>query len=154
MSHALDHALRICKLVKYSPRGDAIFHKMKEELTLHVPGVHTFCPPHWTVKGNRLESIHRNYHSLSATWEESVTVVQQSEVTARINGVAAIMKQFKLLFCLMLADHVLKHIDNLSKTRQATNMSAIEAQQVSKLCVDTLEKTRDESSFDFYGLIA
>ena len=54
-----------------------------------------------------------------------MTVVQQSEVKAQINGVTAIMKQFKFVFCLMLVECVLKHTDNLSKTMQATNMSAI-----------------------------
>ena len=38
MSDVLDYALEICKLLKLSPRRDAIFHKLKEELSPHAPG--------------------------------------------------------------------------------------------------------------------
>ena len=36
MSDVLDHALEICKLLKFSPRKDAIFRNLKEELSPHV----------------------------------------------------------------------------------------------------------------------
>ena len=35
----LDHCLEICKLIKFSPRCDAIFNKLKPELFPHVPYV-------------------------------------------------------------------------------------------------------------------
>ena len=38
LSDALDHSLEICKLLKYSPRRDAIFHKLHQELSPQVPG--------------------------------------------------------------------------------------------------------------------
>ncbi len=53
-----------------------------------------------------------------------------SDVKARINGVAAKMKEFRFLFCLILAERLLKHSDNLSKSMQATYMPAVEAKQL------------------------
>ena len=82
MSDTLDHCLEICKLIKFSPRRDAIFNKLKEELSPHVPGLRTLCPTRWTVRGNSLESIRKNYLTLFATWEEAIDVVK----TARCEG--------------------------------------------------------------------
>ena len=44
MSDALDHSLEICKLIKFSPRRDAIFQKVKQELSPNLPGLRTMCP--------------------------------------------------------------------------------------------------------------
>ena len=85
MSDVLDHSLEICKLLKYSPRRDAIFHKLKEEMSPQVPGVRNLCPTRWTVRAASLESIRLNYETLDATWIESLQVVKESEVKARIN---------------------------------------------------------------------
>ena len=150
MSDALDHCLEICKLIKFSPRRDALFSKLKEELSPHVPGLRTPCPTRWTVCGNSLESIRNNYLTLFATWEEAVDVVRQPDVRARINGVAAKVKEFHFLFCLILAEPLLKHSDNLSKGMQVTHMPAVEVKQLSELCVKILQKMREDSVFDLF----
>ncbi len=62
-----------------------------------------------------------------------------SDVKAQINGVAAKMKEFRFLFCLILAERLLKHSDNLSKSMQATYMPAVEAKQLSELCIKVLQ---------------
>ena len=50
----------------------------------------------------------------------------------------------------MLAERILKHADNLSKTIQATTMSAVEAHH----SVSVLEKMRTDESFDqFWALV-
>ena len=125
----------ICKLLKFSPRRDAIFDKLEQEITPGVPGLCTLCPTRWTVRAASLESIHLNYPTLMATWEEALDVAQQSELKARINGVAAKMSEFDFLFCLMLAELLLRHCDNLSKTIQHSSMPAIEAHSLSELCI-------------------
>ncbi len=150
MSDALDHSLKICKLIKFSPRRDALFKKLKEELSPHVLGLRTLCPTRWTVCGNSLESVRRNYTTLFALWEEAIDIVKLSDVKARINGVAAKMKEFRFLFCLILAERLLKHSDNLSKSMQATYMPAVEAKQLSELCIKVLQKMRDDSAFDLF----
>ena len=50
------------------------------------------------------------------------------------------MKDFDFLFGLLLGERILKHTDNLSKTLQATAMSAVEAYSVAKLCIDVFKK--------------
>ena len=58
------------------------------------------------------------------------------------------MKEFDFLFGLMFAERFLKHIDNLSKTIQATAMPVVEACGLSKLCIQVLKKMRTEDCFD------
>lgn len=64
MANTLDHALEICKLLKFSPRR---VEKLKQEITPHAPGLRTLCPTRWTVRAASLESIRRNYPTLLAT---------------------------------------------------------------------------------------
>ena len=97
MSNTLDHCLEICKLLKFSPRREAIFSKLKSPITPHVPSVRSLCPTRWTVRVASLESIRQNYPTFFATWEEAEDVVKQADVKARITGVAAKMKE--LLSC-------------------------------------------------------
>jgi len=67
MCDALDVVLKICKLLKYSPRKDAIFQKLHQELTPQAPGIRNLCPTRWTVRALSLESIWVNYCALEAT---------------------------------------------------------------------------------------
>ena len=154
MCDALDIALEICKLLKYSPRRDAIFHKLHQELTPQAPGIRNLCPTRWTVRALSLESIRVNYSALKATWDEALDVCSQSEVKARINGVQSKMKDFDFLFGLLLGERILKHTDNLSKTLQATAMSAVEAHSVAKLCIDVFKKIRTDGDFDLFWELA
>ena len=86
-----------------------------------------------------LESIRLNYPTLMATWEEALDVAKQSKLKAKINGVAAKMNEFEFLFCIMLAELLLRHCDNLSKTIQCSSMPAIEAHSLSELCIKVFQ---------------
>ena len=70
MCDALDVALEICKLLKYSPRRDAIVHKFHQELIPQAPGIQNFCPTPWTVCALSFESIRVNYSALETTWDK------------------------------------------------------------------------------------
>ena len=48
----------------------------------------------------------------------------------------------------MLGDLILNHTDNLSCTLQKTNISAAQGQSVAKLTVNTLQKIRNDQSFE------
>ena len=50
------------------------------------------------MRAASLESIRLNYLTLMATWEEALDVAKQSELKARINGVAAKMNEFEIFF--------------------------------------------------------
>lgn len=49
------------------------------------------------------------------------------------------MKDFDFLFGLVLGERILKHTDNVSKTIQASSMSATDARSLSQLCIKVFE---------------
>ena len=81
-------------------------------------------------------------------------MAKQSEMKARIKHVAAKMNDFDFLFCLMLAELVLRHCDNLSKMNQHSSMPAIEAHSLSELCIKVLQKMRNDRDFDLLAVSA
>ena len=129
------------------------FQKFKQELSPQAPGLLNLSPMRWTVRALSLESIRLNYETLHATCEEAVSIVRDSQVKVRINGVAAMMKSFKFFFGLMQAERILKHTDNLSKTHQHSTISAVEAHSDSQLSMAVLQKMRTDLSFDQFWAI-
>ena len=57
MKKALKTVHEISKLVKYSPRREAMFKKLKEEISSGAVGVRVLCPTRWTVKAESMNSI-------------------------------------------------------------------------------------------------
>ena len=91
-----------------------------------------------------LESVCTNYPALLATWEEAVDVVKDTEVKARIAGVAVKVMEFEFLFGLMLAERVLKYTDNLNEALQSTAMTAADGYHLALLCNKVLSQIRTE----------
>ena len=153
MRDALDTIYEITKLIKYSPRREAIFFNLKQESDTSTgnpsPGIRVLCPTRWTVRANSLASIVSNYSALQSTWEEAVDLVRDSETKARINGVSAQMRKFDFLLGTLLGEMLLQHTDNLNRTLQKT-MSAAEGQQVGRMVIDTLAAVRTQTSFDLF----
>lgn len=146
---ALDVTYEITKLIKLSPCRECMFEKLKQS-TMQTPdstGIRSLCPTRWTVKADALKSIIENYGVLQDLWDESVDVVRDSEMKARILGVAAQMKTFEYFYAINLAELILRHSDNLSRTLQKTNISAAEGQDVASLTVKTLLSSRSEEKF-------
>ena len=149
MKDALDTTHEICKLIKFSPRREAIFRKVKESIPSESSaGIGVLCPTRWTVRANALSSVMDNFEVLDQTWEEAVDVVHDSETRARIRGVSSVMCSFKYVFGNLLGECLLKHADNLSSTLQHSSFSAAEGQQVARMTVETIEKMRQ--SFDAF----
>ena len=129
LQDALDTTNEITKLIKLSPRRDNIFQGLKDTLSAaetNSPGIRVLCPTRWTVRADSLASITKNYTVLQATWEQALEISKDSETKARIQGVASQMHTFKLLFGTMLAEMVLKHTDNLSRTLPCLQLLAKE----------------------------
>lgn len=61
MKDALDTTHEITKLIKFSPRRDAIFHVLKAEndkaSNSHTAGIRVLCRTRWTVRADSLLSI-------------------------------------------------------------------------------------------------
>ena len=62
---AMDHAFEIIKLVKLSPRREALFEQIRKELgNPNEAGIRFLCITRWTVKAEACISIIKNYSYL------------------------------------------------------------------------------------------
>ena len=109
LRNTLDTTLEISKLIKFSPRRDAIFHKLKSEIAPETPGFRTLCPTRWTVRAASLQSVINNFAVLQELWDVALDVCTDSEARARIGGVKANMKTFDFVFGLVLGQRLLAH---------------------------------------------
>ena len=150
MKKALDITLEMSKLIKFSPKRDAMFHKLKEELQPECPGMRVLCPTRWTVRADSLRSVLDNYSVLQELWEEAEKASKESETTARIIGVASQMATFDFYFGVYIGELILRHSDNLSRTLQKKDISAAEGQHVASLVKTTLQSMRSDDSFKLF----
>lgn len=150
MRDALDMTHEITKLIKNSPRRDAIFGHLKEELAADTPGMRVLCPHRWTVRAESLKSILDNYEVLRQTWMESLQAVKDTEMKSRIIGVSTHMETFQYFYGVTLGEIILWHTDNLSRTLQKSDISDAQGQEVADLTVKTLQKMRTDESFDLF----
>ena len=146
---ALETAFEVSKLIKFSPKRNAVFERIKSEIEEDTAGVgiRTFCPTRWTVRGDSISSILENYNVLNQLWEECLETKLEPDVKGRIIGVSTQMSQYYLLFGLQLCERILKITDNLSKTLQKQSLSAVEAQTLAEMTVKTLKNMRTDEAF-------
>ena len=104
------------KLIKKSPKREVIFKKFKNDLSAASPGVRLLCPTRWTVRAAALTSIAENYVTLRNTWYEAKDQSRDSEMRARIGGVAKQMDSFNFFFGVELGRKILSMADNLSSS--------------------------------------
>ena len=147
---ALDSTHEITKLIKLSPRREAIFRGVKQSVTPESAGMRLLCPTRWTVRADALKSVLDNYTALQETWEEALEVAKDTETRARILGVAGQMKMFSFFYGVVLGELILRHCDNLSRTLQKTDISAAEGQEVAELTVKTLISIRSDDHFQIF----
>ena len=150
MRDVLDTSYAIVKLIKKSPRRDAMLKNLRQQLPETTPGIRVLCPTRWTVRAKSLQSIIDNFNVLQELWDESLDVVKETEMRATIIGVSSCMKTFNFFFGLVLGDLVLRHSDNLSKTLQSLQISAAEGQKVADMTVTTLQSIRSDANFDLF----
>ena len=67
LKNALETTHEITKHIKYSPRREAIFRTMKEDLSPLSSGIQVLCPTRWTVRAEALTSIMNNFEALQRT---------------------------------------------------------------------------------------
>ena len=150
----METAFEITKLIKFSPKRNAAFERIKaepkeEESGIGV-GIRTFCPTKWTVRGNAIESILENYQVLNQLWEECLDTRLDPDVKGRIIGVKSQMAHYNLLFGLKLCERVLKITDNLSKTLQMQSLSAAESHYLAEITCTTLKSMRNDEAFELF----
>ena len=143
-----DTTNEISKRLKFSPRLDILFEKIKSEISPELPGFRTLCPTRWTVKADSLCSVINDYSVFQEFWEKARDIISDSETRARIAGVEAYMSKFEYIFDLVLGECVLRHTDNLSKTLQSPKLNASEGQRIAELTCLTVERIRTNECFD------
>ena len=94
MEDMLDSVYEITKLIKKSPKLDSIFKKYKDNNSTDSPGIRILCPTRWTVRAEALASIAEIYEALQLSWDTARDAVKDTEMRARIGGVAAQMEHF------------------------------------------------------------
>ena len=93
-----DTVYEITKLIKKSPKREVIFQRIKDEAASGSPGVRILCPTRRTVQAEALTFIAENYQALQLTWDAAKEAMKDTEMSARIGGVAAQMEKFDFFF--------------------------------------------------------
>ena len=148
-SDALDVAFEITKLVKFSPKRNAAFDRIKSEVVEEdrfASGIRTLCPTRW----NSIGSILENYLVLKRLWKECLEAKLEPDVKGRIIGVDTQMSRYCLLFGLKLCERILKITDNLSMILQTQSLFAAEAQSIAVDTISTLKGMRSDEKFKLF----
>ena len=131
MKDSLEIIFEVSKLIKYSPKRDAQYENLKQNLTPDTPGLCVLCPTRWTVHASSLKSVIDNYTVLQKLWETTKDETSHTLIKARIIGVEAQLKTYNyVLFGVNLGYLILKHTDSLSQTLQSPKLSASEGQHI------------------------
>ena len=103
MRDCLDTCYKIIKLIKFSPKRNAMLNFIKEEVGDHAPSVCTLCSIRWIACAQSTASILANYKNIQDLWDETLEGSLDSEIKARIQGVSSQMEIFQFfLVCFWL----------------------------------------------------
>ena len=97
-----------------------------------------------------MKRILDNYQSLMQLWEEYLEERLDQETRARIIGCKSQMESFYFFFGLNLSHKLYAMTDNLSKSLQATKMSAIKGRKSADLVITTLKDIRKDDQFQLF----
>ena len=150
MADALDTTFEISKLIKFSPKRNTMFDKLKRDLAPDCPGFRLLCPTRWTVRSDSLKSVIDNYGVLQEEFNLCLESCLEPDIKSWIIGVKHQMSTFEFFIGVVIGERILKHTDNLSKTLQHKDISATEGQEVANLSMQTLQRMRDEETFNLF----
>ena len=165
LKNTIDNMYELTKLVKKSPKRDAKLHEIKHHVYGHEssevgdddefnllknPTIKLFCATRWTVRAQCLNGVIGNFDDMQELWEWSIDNSSDTEMKAQIRGVKVYSKKFSYCFSIHLAQLILGHTDNLNKTLQNTQMSAIDVQIISRATVKTLESMRNDENYGMF----
>ena len=97
-----------------------------------------------------LTSVSENYITLQQTWDAAREATKDTEVRARIAGVAAQMEKFEFFYGLELGRKILNMVDNLSRSLQAKYMCASDGQKLVQITVSALQLMRTDNDFKLF----
>ena len=91
-----------------------------------------------------------NFDELQRLWELAIENTSDTSMKARIRGYSSYSKTFSYCFGIHLAATILNNSDNLSKTLQATQLSAVDAQRIVRNTASTLESIHSDQNFNLF----
>ena len=124
---AMDITNEVSKVVKFLPKRNAIFDKLKEELSPDTPGFRVLCPTHWTVRAKSLQSLQDNCSVLQKLWEFVLDGNTHPDVRTRVIGVRAQMESFEYFFDISVAELVLRHCETCQLLPKAVPSQQLKA---------------------------
>ena len=154
LKDALDMAHEIVKVIKNSPKKEAIFKRkqIEDEVNSDIPqiGIRKMCPTRWTVRADALDSILQNYDTIMESLEDYISEEKDSGKKAKLMGILSCMEKFDFFFGLHLGNLLLRHSDNLSRTLQSSELSAAGGQEIAKQVVLTLNDMENNEKFKLF----
>ena len=150
MRDTLAAAFELNKLIKYSPKRERAFNRLREETAPGNSGYRTLYATRWNIRAVSLQSFFDNWDVFQELWDEILEGRVDPEVRGRVVGVQTQIQSFNFFSGIQLGDLVLRHTDNLSSSLQHTYLSCYEAQQITKVCLSTLKGMREEASFHIF----
>ena len=94
LKDALDTTFEISKLLKVSPKREALFKKFKEDFAPKFSGFRTLYPTRWTVRGGSLQSVIDNWNVFLELWDECLETMLEPDIKGRTIGVKYQMGTF------------------------------------------------------------
>ena len=85
-------------MLNFSPRREAVFQKIKHEVSPECAGFQTLCPTRWTVRASSLTSVISNYEVIQFVWDEALDIARDSETRALLIGFHHRMSTFEYFF--------------------------------------------------------
>ena len=150
----------ICILLKFSPKRENLLGNINDNIEKgqedveQIKKLTKLSTTRWTVRAKCMKRILDNYQSLMQLWEECLEEKLDQETSARIIGCKSQMESFYFFFGLNLSRKLYVMTDNLSKSLQATKMSAIKGRKSADLVITTLKDIRkDDQSQLFYDAV-
>ena len=141
-------------LVKYSPKRQQLLGSIQDSLeyeadeefhqTVTLSKVYV---TRWTVKATTFTNVLSNYDSRMQLWDISMQDSLDRETRSRIIGSEGQLKHFEFVYGLNLGNTLYNMTDNLSKTIQKENCSAIDYQRSANLTMQALQGMRQLSHF-------
>ena len=64
LKDVFDVIYEVTKLIKFSPKRDAVFEKLKEAVSSDNAGFRVLCPTRWTIRAASLKSVIDNCERL------------------------------------------------------------------------------------------
>ena len=149
---AIDNCHETIKLVKGSPKKENIFKgiQLDEESDIKKNKLRTMCPTRFTVRGDAMDAILKNFSEIQQSLDEYYDQEKNTETKARIAGVRAQYDKFDFLFGTHLGVLIFRHTDNLSRTLQGKNMSALQGKEVARSVTNTLQDLLSDDQFDLF----